>query len=72
MKKALTHLDARFAQIHTQTVGILAVVFDQFLQCPECGSPGNEEASLVQLSDPVVFHRIAISYCREEKKAEII
>lgn len=68
---AITHLNAWFAQVHAQSVRVLAVVLDQFLQRPEGGPPGNEESTLVQLPDSVVLHSIAVADCsqfREESR----
>ena len=37
-------------------------MIDQLLQGSERGSPGDEKAPFIQLSDPVVFDRVAVSH----------
>lgn len=59
----MTHLHTWFAQRDAQAVSVLAVMLDQLLKSPEGGSAGDEESSLIQLSDAVVFHCIAVTNC---------
>ena len=56
------YLHARLAQIHAQAVRVFAIVLHEVLQIPERGSPGDEEAALVQLTNTVVLHRIAVAH----------
>lgn len=58
-----TYLHTGLAQINAQAVRILAVVLDEILQIPESGSPGDEKATLVQLADTIMLHRVAIPHC---------
>lgn len=39
----------------------------EILEGPERRSPGNEEATFVQLSNPVVLDRVAIANCSKSK-----
>lgn len=56
------YLHTRFAEIDAQTVRVLAVVLHEILEISECGPPGNEEATLVQLPDTIVLHRVAVAH----------
>lgn len=58
-----TYLHTGLAQINAQAVRILAVVLHEILQIPEGGSPGDEEATLVQLADAIMLHRVTVSHC---------
>lgn len=57
-----TYAYARFAQIDTQAIRILSVVSHKLLQISESCPPSNEETSFIELSYPVVFDSVAISY----------
>lgn len=58
-----TYLHTGLAQINAQAVRILAVVLHEILQIPESGSPGDEKATLVQLADTIMLHRVAVPHC---------
>ena len=55
------HLGTGLPKIHTKTIRVSAVVVDQILENFEGGSSGDEEASLIQLSDSVMFDCVSIS-----------
>lgn len=57
-----TYLYTGLAQINAQAVRVLAVVLDEILQIPESGSPGDEEATLVQLTDTIMLHRVTVPH----------
>ena len=62
-KKSLfnTNLNASLSEVDAEAVGVPAVVIDELLQRPEGRPPRDEEAALVQLSDPVVLDGVAVS-----------
>lgn len=57
-----TDLYTRFAEWDAESIGVLAVVFHKLLERSEGGASRDEETAFVQLPDPVVLHRIAISH----------
>ena len=62
-KVSATHLDAWFAKIHAKTICILAVMFNQLLQCSERGATGDEKSAFVLLSNAIVTDCISIPNC---------
>lgn len=76
-KNNLTHrlpwntcLDTRFSEVDTEAVRVFAIVFYQLLQSAEGGSSGNEEASFVQLPNPIVLDCVSVSDCKNEIRGE--
>lgn len=63
----IAYLHTRLAQIYTEPVCILAVVLHEILQIPERSSPGDEEATLVQLADAVVLDSVAVAHCNNPR-----
>ena len=56
-------LCARLPEVDTESVCLVGVVFNKVCQCSESGSTGNEETTLVKLTDPVVFHCVSVLHC---------
>jgi len=62
-KVSATHLDTWLAKIHGKTTCILAVMFNQILQCSEPMVMADEKSAFVPLSDATVYDCISITNC---------
>lgn len=64
VQEVITDLHAGLVEGDAQSVRVLAVVFHQLLKGSEGGAARYEETTLVQLSDAIMLHGVAISHCQ--------
>jgi hypothetical protein len=65
-KVSTTHLDTWFAKIHGKMTCILAVMFNQLLQCLEQNLMAEVKSTSAQLSDAIVSDCISIPNCNTQ------
>lgn len=57
----MANLNASLPKVDAEAVSVTTVVIDEILQRPERRPSSDEKAALVELPDPVMLHRVAVS-----------
>ena len=58
----ISYLNTGLPEVDAESICVPPVVLNQLLQSAKCRSSGNEETTLIQLSDPVMLDGVTISY----------